>query len=86
MNDSINNQKSPEVKALEDRRAQSSVLSQEQIDNLQRNDQYHYAIRVEEYEESITSLKGTYIHRCIHTYIHFFLHLTLCKLMRMYVM
>ena len=68
MNDSINNQKSPEVKALEDRRAQSSVLSQEQIANLQRNDQYHYAIRVEEYEESITSLKGTHIDTYIHTY------------------
>ena len=58
MTDSINNQKSPEAKALEDHRAHSSVLSQEQVDSLQRNNEYHYTIRIAEYEEPLASLKG----------------------------
>ena len=61
MTDSINNQKSPEMKALEDRRTHTSVLSQEQVDSLQRNNEYHYTIRVADYEEPLASLKGMYV-------------------------
>ena len=51
MSDSIANQKSPELKALENK--SSNVLMPGQIEALQRRDEYHYTISVADYEESL---------------------------------
>ena len=56
MNDSIANQKSPEMKALENR--SSNVLTQVQIDNIIQRGDYTYTINVSDYEEVMVTLKG----------------------------
>lgn len=56
MNDSIANQKSPEMKALENRT--SNVLTQPQIDSIIQRGDYTYTIHISDYEEVLVTLKG----------------------------
>jgi hypothetical protein len=57
MNESIENQKSPELKALE-AHTTTNIMFQPQIDSLIRKGEYQYLIKVQDYEETLVSLKG----------------------------